>query len=494
MIKGITPIDAAFELIGLCNCQQLTHYIFFETMCGVAVFALGFIFSIWAVASKGTFKPFFTFLIFFFSMWILFIYPSVSAPTVSSTMEQNGFTDLTTAQVLNSGTASLSNNTGTVNPILNIISDLFSSFTIGVVGVIDRGAGSGKANYLKNPMMVAKVLAISNDLISDGIKDPKLRKEVSDFYKNTYLPALQKMIDSGTYTVQSIPNLWPGDSRVTYADGGAAWTKVDTDILAYLQTRTTGTTGDWSSNPILTSINSLFNKTSTQSSNDLVMGLLKVDMKKHPSDYSITSYSSGQYQYSGGGFSKSIGNFFEGALGDAGTTLFQFVSGAISQAMLRMAPYVQGYALLLMFSFFPFVMVIALLERRPVLLAEFVKYLFWIKSWSITWAILDIASVYVINVSQAIDPSTGAPLYAGGEGLPYFNVATAVFMIMLPILSKAMIDGVFSGVGIAATAANLHVDKAVSTGVTVVTKTAGSGSKAVVGMINSIRGAKGTGQ
>ena len=41
MIKGITPIDTAFELIGLCNAQSLTHYIFFGTMAGALIFVVG---------------------------------------------------------------------------------------------------------------------------------------------------------------------------------------------------------------------------------------------------------------------------------------------------------------------------------------------------------------------------------------------------------------------------------------------------------------------
>ena len=58
-------------------------------------------------------------------------------------------------------------------------------------------------------------------------------------------------------------------------------------------------------------------------------------------------------------------------------------------------------------------------------------------------------------------------------------------MIMLPILSRVAIDGVVTGLGVAATAANLHMDKSVSFGVETVTKN--SGTKAIMDKINPIR-------
>jgi hypothetical protein len=218
MIKGITPIDTAFEIIGLCNAQQLTLYIFKETMCGAVIFAVGFIFSLWGVVSKGTLRPFFTFLILFFTIWMLFVVPSVPVPSVTSSMEQNGLQSITTQQVLNNNinnAANLSNNAGTINPILNIFSDMFSAFTIGAVGAIERGADPSKSNYLKNPFLISKLSVIAGDLFSQGISDPALRKEATDFYKNDYLPALQRLIQDRAYTAANMPQLWPGDPAIT---------------------------------------------------------------------------------------------------------------------------------------------------------------------------------------------------------------------------------------------------------------------------------------
>ena len=155
-------------------------------------------------------------------------------------MEQNGYTGLTTAQVLSNNSQSLSNNNGTINPILNIISDTFSAFTIGCVAVIEKGADPGKSNYLKNPFLIQKLETIASQTVSEGIKDPKLRKEVSDFYKNYYLSTLQKLIEDKSYTVANIPQLWPGDPAIIaeYSpEASSAWTTVKNDILSNIGTQ-----------------------------------------------------------------------------------------------------------------------------------------------------------------------------------------------------------------------------------------------------------------
>ena len=377
-------------------------------------------------------------------------------------MEQNGYTGLTTAQVLSNNSQSLSNNNGTINPILNIISDTFSAFTIGCVAVIEKGADPGKSNYLKNPFLIQKLETIASQTVSEGIKDPKLRKEVSDFYKNYYLQTLQKLIEDKSYTVANIPQLWPGDPAIIaeYSpEASSAWTTVKNDILSNI-----GTQSGIPNNGFLSAISKVFNITPDQASDASVRSLLRSDLKSHPNDYTTQSYQSSGAAYTNS--DKVTANSLEGIVASLGATIFQAIAGTISQSMLHMAPYIQGYSLLLMYSFFPFIMIIVLLERKPLLLVEFLKNLFWIKSWSITWAILDVASSYVLTIQQALSGTSGDPSgYWQGPELAYFNIATAVFMIMLPILSRVAIDGISTGIGVAATAANIHADKSTDIGV-----------------------------
>ena len=486
MVTGITPIDTAFELIGLCNAQQLTHYIFFETAGGALIFVIGFIFSLSAVASKGTFKPFFTFLILFFSSWIIFIFPTVQAPSVTSTMEQNGFTDLTTAQVLNNNAQSLTNNTGTINPVLNIISDMFSALSIGCVGAIERGADPSRSNYLKNPFMVAKLATIASQTLGEGIKSPQLRKEVTDFYKNYYLPTLQNLIEQRAYTVADMPKLWPGDPAITAlytSQASTAWTTVKTDLLTYIQNQS-----GIQNKQFINVLSAVLGQASDAVTDQSLISIFSSDMKQHPNDYSAMSYQNSGYANSTNSTSKFWGNLMGNTLATTGANIFQPIAVTISQSMLQMAPYIQGYSLLLMFSFFPFILVIIILERKPILFVEFLKNLFWVKSWTICWAILDVGSSYVLSIQQLFN-NTNAGIAGFWQGA-YFNIVTAVFMIMLPIISRMMIDGVASGIGNAATAANIHADKSVDlsirSGTGAVIK-AGPASKDVMDRFRQIR-------
>ena len=473
MIKGITPIDTAFEVIGLCNAQQLTHYIFFETAAGVLIFAIGFIFSLYAVAQKGSFRPFFTFLVLFFSMWILFVVPTAQVQNVTSTMEQNGYTDITSEQVVKNSPLLL-NNSGVINPVLNIFSDMFSAFSIGCVGVINRGADPGKSNYLKNPFMVTKLSTLASQTFDQGIKNPQLRKEVTDFYKDYYLPTLRKLIEERAYTVADMPKLWPGDPAITAlysAEASTAWATVKKDMLTNIQAQS-----PIQNKPFTQVLGSFLNQQQKDIENQALISIFSSDMKSHPDDYASKSYQNAGYANANHSAGRFWGTLFGNTLATAGANLFQPLAISISQSMVQMAPYIQGYSLMLMFSFFPFILAIILLERKPGLLVEFVKNLFWIKSWSISWAIIDVASSYIVTIQQMFNKSDSG-MSGFWEGA-YFNIVTSVFIIMLPILSRMMIDGVATGIGVAATAANMHADKSVDMG-----NRAGSGSLGKVGPV-----------
>jgi len=461
MIKGVTPIDTAFEIVGLCNAQQLTHYIFFETAAGMLIFAVGFIFSLYAVSQKGSFKPFFTFLVLFFTVWILFVVPTTRIETPMSTMEQNGFGDITSQKILNNNPLLLNkSNTSAINPVLNIFSDVFSAFAIGCVSVIERGADPGKSNYLKNPFMVTKLSTLASQTFSEGIKNPQLRKEVTNFYKDYYLPILRKLIEDRAYTVADMPKLWPGDQSITTLytpEASTAWATVKKDILTNLQQQS-----PIQNKPFIQVLSELLGQSTEDVENQALISIFSSDIKSHPKDYAYNSYQNIGYAYSSPSSGKFWGTFMGDTLATAGANLFQPIAVSISQSMVHMAPYIQGYSLLLMFSFFPFILVIILLERKPALLVEFLKNLFWIKSWSISWAIVDVASSYVLTIQQLFNKTdSGIPEFWEGA---YFNIVTSVFIIMLPILSRMMIDGIATGIGVAATAANIHADKSVDFG------------------------------
>lgn len=265
------------------------------------------------------------------------------------------------------------------------------------------------------------------------------------------------MIEQRAYTVANIPKLWPGDPAITAlysSQASTAWTTVKNDVLTYIQNQS-----GIENKQFLDVLSTVLGQSSDAVTNSALISIFSSDMKQHPNDYSAMSYQNSGYANSTNSTSKFWGNFMGNTLATAGANLFQPIAITISQSMIQMAPYIQGYSLLLMFSFFPFILIIIILERKPILFVEFLKNLFWVKSWTICWAILDVGSSYVLSIQQLFN-STNTGIAGFWQGA-YFNIVTAVFMIMLPIISRMMIDGVASGIGNAATAANIHADKSV---------------------------------
>ena len=88
MTGGITPIDNAFELIGLHQCSALMRYIFVETLAGKAVFALGFMMAMTRSLKTADFRKIIIFGAIFFSCLILIILPNNAIPIRLSAMEE----------------------------------------------------------------------------------------------------------------------------------------------------------------------------------------------------------------------------------------------------------------------------------------------------------------------------------------------------------------------------------------------------------------------
>ena len=136
----------------------------------------------------------------------------------------------------------------------------------------------------------------------------------------------------------------------------------------------------------------------------------------------------------------------------------QPISVSIAASMLHGFVYVQGFSLLLMFTFFPFTIIWTILQREPKVMVEFLKNLFWVKSWTLCWGVINIASVYVWEIQRLLHGSSGVQTVV--ESAFFLNI-TSVFMIATPIVTYSLLTGAMSGLGVVATMANLHADKGV---------------------------------
>lgn len=443
MIKGVTPIETAFEVIGMVNSQAIMKWMFFDTLGGALLFAWGLVTSLMISVEKGSFKAVWTFAFLFFASFFLFVIPTAQVTGVTSTMEQNGYTGIKTQVIMqDKGYGS-----SLVNPVLNMGSDLISAFTIGAVGVIDAMANGGDNAYLKNQFLVAKIVTLVNQTVLEGIKDPQLRKDTTEFYQFDYLPTLQFLIERNK-SIKDFKDLWPGAKVITDAystEASTNWTNLKKRLGDYLLQNVTGkTTAD--SSKIDTSKYEINGEKAVEM-------LLKNDIKLNPEAYQNATFRGASNDtLSKKGFWSTFGNI----VSDVGALAIQPITVSIASTMLHYFVYVQGFCLMLMFTFFPFTVLWMILKRDPGILAEFFKNLFWIKSWTLCWAVINIASVYVWELQRVLHGSSWAD--AVFESAYFLNI-TSIFLIATPVVTYSIITGSMTGLGVVATMASLYADK-----------------------------------
>ena len=83
MIKGVTPVETAFELMGLMNSQAIMKWIFFDTFGGALIFAVGMVTSLAIAVEKGSFKAVWLFASLFFVTFFLFVIPTARVDGVT---------------------------------------------------------------------------------------------------------------------------------------------------------------------------------------------------------------------------------------------------------------------------------------------------------------------------------------------------------------------------------------------------------------------------
>jgi hypothetical protein len=350
MIRGITPIDAAFELMGLHQAQVLMRFIFLESMAGKVIFALGFILSIRTGLDKGNFKPAFVFLMMFFSLWLLLVVPRAKAVDAVSAMERSGYQQITTAQILKK------NGYGEVmvSPVLDVFSRMGDSLVMAVAAALDRGGDT--RGYLASPFLFIKVSILTSGIVARGITDPQLEERTVRFYQDHFWPAVKKL--------EKADDVWPGHPDVVsvYKEEGrmqwqalreALYQACDQDKLF---SRMFGRFYD--------------GKTDKDA---LLRSFLAHTAALKPLRYALMTYASGPERRRSSAVEqrRNRGN------------------GVLSEKIMAVLSFMQGGMLFLLWSMFPAFLVITFLLRQVVPLIIFTGVLFSVKAWTLIWVILD---------------------------------------------------------------------------------------------------------
>ena len=443
---GVSPVEAAFEVIGLVNAKSIMDFLFFDTQVGVAIFFIGFLASLWRSVRETDFSPLWGFLMMFFILLFIFIKPMANLEDTTSTMEQAGWTGDNTAQSLKD-TFFDTGRTKAGSLGLVLISEAYNALVYGTVAAITRVTQDKDFNYLNNPFIVNKVSLYLQHFSAERIKDNVLRKDLEEFLKNDYPQTLGRMINNSTTQTNITKKWWPGDEEViaNYDDGQKKrWEDLDARLNDYIK-ENIDTLG--SNSPLA----NLFIDYKA-----IKIKLLAGHMERSAQD--ITSNMAGY------GIDPSTSRISwlmkqpANWLAYISSVIGQFFSTTLAEFMIKALPYLEGYAVMIIYSLFPFTLLLCLLFGTMTILKDYFIYLFWIKSWVIIWALIHYTSLYMSTLQAKIASGAGTSWFFER---PYFNTVTGVLLVMSPGIAWFMTKGVLSGIGEVATALTLHADKGV---------------------------------
>ncbi|MGA2775702.1 MAG: conjugal transfer protein TraG N-terminal domain-containing protein [Candidatus Omnitrophota bacterium] len=443
---GISPTEAAFEVIGLVNAKSIIDFLFFETRVGLAIFLIGFLSALWRSAKETDFSILWSYLFMFCVLLFIFIKPMASLENATSTMEAAGWKGTSTQDSLKEAFID-SGKTRAGSLGLVCISQGYNAIVYGTISAITQVTQQKDFNYLNNPFIVNKVSIYLQHFSSEGIKkDNALRKDLEEFLRNDYPQTLGRMINNSSTQGKVSKKWWPGDEEVMMSydpDQRKRWDALDSKLTAYIKTEIDklGAKGPFTN---------LF----------IDYKAIKIKLLAGHAEKSAIDMASNMTGY--GVEPKTVRLSWimrqpASWLAYASSFVGQFFSTTLSEFMIKALPYLQGYAVMIIYSLFPFTILLCLLFGTFSILKEYFIYLFWVKSWVIVWALIHYASVYMSTLQASLASGTTSWFFEK----PYFNTVTGVLLVMSPGIAWFMTKGVLTGIGEAATALTLHADKGV---------------------------------
>ena len=443
---GISPTEAAFEVVGLVNAKSIIDFLFFETQIGLAVFLIGLLTALWRSVKETDFSVLWSYLMMFCILLFIFIKPMASLENATSTMEAAGWKGTTTQEALkNAFIDTGKTQAGSLG--LVFISQGYNAIVYGTISAITRVTQQKDFNYLNNPFIVNKVSLYLQHFSGEGIKkDNALKKDLEEFLRNDYPQTLGRMINNSSTQGKISKKWWPGDESMIASydlDQRKRWESLDSRLTDYIKTEIDklGAKGPFTNlfidyKAIKIRLLAGHNE---KAATDIASNMTGYGIEPQTTRLSwIMKQPASWLAY----ISSFVGQFFS-------TTLAEF--------MIKALPYLQGYAVMIIYSLFPFTLLLSLLFGTYNILKEYFIYLFWVKSWVIIWALIHYAAIYMSTLQASLASGTTSWFFEK----PYFNTVTGVLLVMSPGIAWFMTKGILSGIGEAATALTLHADKGV---------------------------------
>ena len=153
---GISPTEAAFEVVGLVNAKSIIDFLFFETKIGLAVFLIGMLTALWRSVKETDFSVLWSYLMMFCILLFIFIKPMAVLESATSTMEATGWKGTTTQEALKDAFIDTGKTrAGSLGLVL--ISQGYNAIVYGTISAITKVTRQKDFNYLNNPFIVNKV-------------------------------------------------------------------------------------------------------------------------------------------------------------------------------------------------------------------------------------------------------------------------------------------------------------------------------------------------
>ncbi|MBF0618744.1 MAG: hypothetical protein HQL19_01095 [Candidatus Omnitrophica bacterium] len=372
MIGGITPVDNAYEIIGVQQCSLLLKHIFIETMAGKAVFVTGFLCSIVRSLRNGSFRAMIIFLGIFFSSLFLFIIPTSSVRPSRSSMEEFGYSKVTTEFILRKAGIEMV----TVNPVIFLMGQVVSGVSKEAISLIDTIA-TRHSQFLRDPFLSSKLWLLGRDRLNQGVNNEILHERLICFYQDRYFPVLRKLKEGGSDIGR---DLWPGADPVLalYSSQAAnEWRELESDLYK------------------LINIDGLFQRISRDYYNGssiqsaAVRALINGDVAHAPWAFSALRISGQENALSGAWIDQK--------------PLFNGFWDQIVRLWMSGFPALYGLCLWSVWAAFPFVLVFMSLSADVNCFGVFLKFLLAMKLIPLFWVLLDKGAslLFDIQVSMA---------------------------------------------------------------------------------------------
>jgi len=443
---GITPIEAAFEVIGLTNSYLLIDYLFKQSAWGMLAFGIGFLMAFSRFLKSNNFWHLISYMLLSFFIILLFISPKSTIQSISSTMEnQAGYTQIKAQDIFNT-----SAKTREVPSVLLFISRCFNSMMIGAVNTINAAVGDSDYNYLKSPFLANKIMIEMSRFLHTDIKDRSLDSKLNVFIREEYLPTLNKMEEKGIINNNNMVFLWPGKDIVVqeYSNKGREeWIQLRADLIQYINANEKIKRHyDIYRGKVEKFIKSDPNQEEVVGDDRLLLILLNQKIWEAPK--LITSVS-GTKKFNIfdprdliGGAYKLGANLVATVLAGLGQFFSDFISRTGFLYFLLALPYLQGFFVLLLFSLFPATLIFMLITGQADYLFIFLKTLLYLKSWTIVLALITAASKFVIEIQARLSPTSSFLVE-----MPIYNAIVFSLAFFSPAISYIFVNGTLGSIG-----------------------------------------------